>query len=123
MYQISVEKHFDAAHALRGYRGKCEALHGHRFRVVVKIEARELKDIGIAYDFAEVKRHLGDVIDGFDHINLNEVPPFDKINPSSENLAALIYGRLKSKLAGEPVSLVWVEVWESPQTGVRYTPD
>jgi 6-pyruvoyltetrahydropterin/6-carboxytetrahydropterin synthase len=81
MYQISVEQHFDAAHFLRGYQGKCEALHGHRFRVVIKI------------------------------------------NPSSENIASIIYNELKPKLAGAPVSLSCVEVWESPQSGVTYSPD
>ena len=123
MYQISVEDHFDSAHALRGYRGKCEALHGHRFRVVVKIKASSLNDIGIAYDFAELKQHLGGIIAGFDHTNLNEVSPFDKINPSSENIASTIYQKLQSRLAGEPVSLTCVEVWESPVTHVVYTPD
>jgi 6-pyruvoyltetrahydropterin/6-carboxytetrahydropterin synthase len=121
VYQISVEQHFDAAHALRGYRGKCEALHGHRFRVVVRIEAPGLDDIGLAYDFSELKKHLAGVISKFDHVCLNDVPPFDKLNPSSENIAATIYKELKPKLSG--VSLVAVEVWESPQTGVVYSPD
>jgi len=123
MYQISVEQHFDAAHFLRGYRGKCEALHGHRFRVVVKIESPGVDDIGIAYDFADLKHHLGDIIAKFDHTCLNEVPPFDKINPSSENIATTIYDELKLKLAGAPVSIASVEVWESPQQGVAYSPD
>jgi 6-pyruvoyltetrahydropterin/6-carboxytetrahydropterin synthase len=123
MYQISIEQHFDAAHFLRGYRGKCEALHGHRFRVVVKIESSVLDDIGIAYDFTELKQHLGGILDKFDHICLNDVSPFDKINPSSENIASTIYGELESKLAGTPVSISCIEVWESPLTGVTYTPD
>ena len=123
MYQISVEQHFDAAHFLRGYQGKCEALHGHRFQVVVKIRASGVDDIGIAYDFAELKQHLGNILVRFDHTCLNDVPPFDKINPSSENIAATIYNELKPKLAGAPVSLSCVEVWESPQTGVTYSPD
>ena len=123
MYQISVEQHFDAAHFLRGYRGKCEALHGHRFRVVVRIESSGLDDIGLAYDFKELKQHLAEVISRFDHICLNDLPPFDQINPSSENIAATIYKELKLKLAGAPVSLSGIEVWESPQTGVIYSPD
>ena len=123
MYQISVEQHFDAAHFLRGYRGQCEALHGHRFRVVVRIESSGLDDIGLAYDFKELKQHLAEVISRFDHICLNDLPPFDQINPSSENIAATIYKELKPKLAGAPVSLSGIEVWESPQTGVIYTPD
>ena len=123
MYQICVEHHFDAAHFLRGYGGKCEALHGHRFRVVVKVKSSVVNDIGIAYDFAELKGHLGDILSRLDHTCLNEVPPFDRINPSSENLAATIYERLRSRLAGTPISLACVEVWESPQSGVAYSPD
>jgi len=123
MYEISVEQHFDAAHFLRGYRGKCEALHGHRFRVVVKIKSSRVNDIGIAYDFVELKQHLRDILAKFDHTCLNDVPPFDKINPSSENIASTIYNELQPKLVGAPVSLSCVEVWESPQTGVVYTPD
>jgi len=122
VYQISVEQHFDAAHFLRGYRGKCEALHGHCFRVVVRVKSPGLNDIGIAYDFVELKQHLADIISRFDHTCLNDVPPFDKINPSSENIATTVYKELKPKLAGAKVSIIGVEVWESPVTGVSYTP-
>lgn len=121
MYQISVEQHFDAAHFLRGYGGKCEKMHGHRYRVVLKVEAAELNDIGLAYDFVDLKKHLSEVVDRFDHTCLNDVPPFDKINPSAENIAATVYKELKPRLA--PVTISKVEVWESPQTGVSYTPD
>jgi len=123
MYEIAVENHFDAAHFLRGYQGKCEALHGHRFRVVARINASELDEIGLAYDFTELKRHLNDIISRFDHSCLNEVPPFDKINPSSENIAVTVYHELKPKLAGAPVSITSIEVWESPQSWVTYRPD
>ena len=123
MYQICIEQHFDAAHFLRGYRGKCEALHGHRFKVVVKVKSSVLNAIGIAYDFTELKKHLEDILAKFDHTCLNDVAPFDKINPSSENLATTIYNELHPKLAGAPVSLSSVEVWESPQSGVSYSPD
>ena len=121
MYYVSVEQHFDAAHFLGGYQGKCEALHGHCFRVVVKVRVSGVSDIGIAFDFVELKRYLTDILSRFDHTCLNEVSPFDKINPSSENIAATIYKELKPKLAG--VSIAGVEVWESPQTGVIYAPD
>ena len=120
MYQISVEQHIDAAHFLRGYQGKCEALHGHRFRVVVKIESPVLNDIGIAYDFAELKQHMSGVLARFDHTCLNDIPPFDQINPSSENIASTIYSELQPKMPEIRISCV--EVWESPQTGVTYTP-
>ena len=123
MYEVSVEQEFDAAHFLRGYQGKCEALHGHRYRVVVKVKTSQLDDIGLAYDFIELKRHLGDILSRFDHTCINDVPPFDKINPSSENVARTIYDELKPKLAGAPVSISSVEVWESPQSRVTYIPD
>jgi 6-pyruvoyltetrahydropterin/6-carboxytetrahydropterin synthase len=123
MYQISVEQDFDAAHFLRGYQGKCEALHGHRFRVVIKVKSSQVDDTGIAYDFRVLKQQLADIVARFDHTCLNDVPPFDKINPSSENIASTIYKELLPKLAGAPVSISSVEVWESPQSGVAYTPD
>jgi len=123
VYQVSVEQHFDAAHFLRGYPGKCEALHGHRFRVVVKVKASGVDEIGMAYDFVVLKQHLASLLSRFDHTCLNDVPPFDKINPSSEHIASTIYDELKLKLAGAPVILSCVEVWESPQQGVAYSPD
>src|SRR4030042_4444125 len=123
MYEIAVESHFDAAHFLRGYQGKCEALHGHRFKVVARIKASRLDEIGIAYDFTGLKQHLTDIMSRFDHVCLNEVPPSDKINPSSENIAVTVYRELKAKLAGAPVSISSIEVWESPQPWVIYRPD
>jgi 6-pyruvoyltetrahydropterin/6-carboxytetrahydropterin synthase len=123
MYEISVEQEFDAAHALRGYQGKCETLHGHRFRVVVTITARGLNEIGLAYDFTVLKRQLGDIIKSYDHTSLNDVPPFDIVNPSSENIAATIFGLMKSRLSNAPVSLNRVEVWESPTSRAEYRPD
>jgi 6-pyruvoyltetrahydropterin/6-carboxytetrahydropterin synthase len=120
MYQVSVEGHFDAAHYLRDYGGKCENVHGHRFKVVVSLKAAKLNKIGLAYDFVELKRHLGEVLARFDHTSLNDVPPFDKINPSSENIAVTIYDELKGRFSGG-VSLASVEVWESPESRVTYS--
>jgi 6-pyruvoyltetrahydropterin/6-carboxytetrahydropterin synthase len=120
MYTLSVEAHFDAAHALRGYKGKCENLHGHHFKVVVKASARQLDDIGLAYDFTKLKAKLKTILNKFDHTTINEIPPFDKINPSSENTAHTIYKELKTALKEEPVELIAVEVWESPASGAEY---
>jgi len=123
MYTIAIEQHFDAAHFLRGYQGKCEALHGHRYKVVARVDASELNDIGLAYDFTLLKQHLGEIMSRFDHTCLNDVPPFDEINPSSENIAVTVYQELKPKLAGEPVTIASIEVWETPQSWVTYRPD
>lgn len=119
MYEISVQEHFDAAHALRGYKGKCENIHGHRFEVAVTLRFNELDDIGLAYDFSEVKKHLREVLARFDHASLNDVQPFDSINPSSENIASTIY---KELLARE-LPVFSVRVCESPSSCVTYTPD
>ena len=123
MYKISVEQNFDAAHALRGYKGKCEVLHGHRFRVVVRVTALQLDNIGLAYDFTQLKAKLKVLLDHFDHTTLNDVPPFNEINPSSENIASTLYNQLKTALKQTPVELETVEVWESPESGVEYSPD
>jgi 6-pyruvoyltetrahydropterin/6-carboxytetrahydropterin synthase len=123
MYEISVEMDFDAAHALRGYQGKCERLHGHRFKVVASVNGKKLNEIGLAYDFTLLKQHLGDILVKYDHTNLNEEAPFNRINPSSENIAATIYRKLNKKLADAPVSLTCIEVWESPQSRATYRPD
>ena len=122
MFEVAIESHFDAAHFLREYRGKCEALHGHRFRVVARIKADVLDDSGMAYDFTELKKNLNEVVGKYDHTCLNDVPPFDKINPSSEHLAKTIHGELKKKLR-ENVSISSIEVWESPQSWATYKPD
>ena len=118
-----VEQYFDSAHFLRGYKGKCENVHGHRYTIKVRLKGSQLNDIGLVYDFTDIKRHLGSIIARFDHVLLNDVPPFDKINPSAENIAATICKELQAKLEGEPVSVGAVEAWETPLQGIIYTPD
>jgi 6-pyruvoyltetrahydropterin/6-carboxytetrahydropterin synthase len=122
MYQLFVEDHFDAAHYLPNYHGKCEKLHGHRFKVVARFEADKLDETGLAYDFVQLKQHLKEVLARFDHVCLNDVSPLNKIGPSSENVAATIYDALQTSFVKSAVKLTSVEVWESPTTGVAYTP-
>jgi 6-pyruvoyltetrahydropterin/6-carboxytetrahydropterin synthase len=122
MYEVSLQYHFDAAHYLRGYHGKCEKLHGHRFQVAVRVRTHEVDSVGLAYDFATLKQQLSEVLGKFDHALLNEIPPFDDINPSSENIAATIYHEFYPKLPKETVALVSVQVWESPECWVTYYP-
>ncbi len=122
MYQLFVEEHFDAAHYLPNYRGKCENLHGHRFKVIARLEAAGLDETGIAYDLAQLKQHLREVLSRFDHTCLNEVTPLDRIGPSSENIAVTIYDALQPRFVQSPVELVTIEVWESPTSGAAYSP-
>ena len=122
MYQLFVEEHFDAAHYLRNYHGKCENLHGHRFKVVVRLEATKLDENGLAYDFAQLKHHLRGAIAQFDHSCLNDIPPFNKIEPTCENISTTVYKGLLSCFSGSPAKLAHVEVWESPTSGAAYSP-
>ncbi len=121
MYQVSVEQHFDAAHYLRNYHGKCENLHGHRFKVVANVQVTELNDNGLAYDFVELKRQLTEVLTQYDHTCINDISPFDIINASSENIAATIFKELHKKIPNH-IILSSIEVWESPQTHITYSP-
>lgn len=123
MFQVSVREHFDAAHYLREYRGKCENMHGHRFEVVAALEVPKLNEIGLAFDFVELKTHLREILAKFDHVSLNDTPPFDRITPSSENIAMTVYEQLRSCIRAPSVKVAFVEVWESPVTCVRYHPD
>lgn len=119
MYELTVKAHFDAAHALHGYPGECRELHGHTWDVEVTVRGTELDEVGIVYDFKQLKTDLGSVLDPFDHAYLNDVAPFDRINPTAENLARVIFEALVQTV-GEGVSVAEVSVWESPIARITY---
>ncbi|MBP3721844.1 MAG: 6-carboxytetrahydropterin synthase QueD [Selenomonadaceae bacterium] len=122
MYLIKVEEAFEAAHNLRGYDGKCANLHGHNWIIEVEVAGEKLNELGILVDFKDVKRELKKLLDEYDHRYLNEIPPFDKINPTAENLARFIYDEFKAnKIFDDNAKLVAVTVFESPKSSVRYT--
>jgi 6-pyruvoyltetrahydropterin/6-carboxytetrahydropterin synthase len=123
VYRLSVTRHFDSAHFLRGYEGKCEALHGHRYEVKLTITSPTLNDIGLVFDFTGLKKELDAVISKYDHHCLNEVSPYDNINPSAENIAETIYRELKLRMEKAPVVIQEIEVWESPDSSAIYRPD
>lgn len=119
MYELSVKSHFDAAHKLPGYDGPCQYLHGHTWDVEVVIEGTQLDEVGLLYDFKDVKRDLGAVLDRYDHKYVNDVPPFDKINPTAENFSRVLFEALAPTLP-EHLSIKEVSVWESPIAKVTY---
>ena len=121
MYELTVKGHFDAAHALRDYPGECRNLHGHTWDVEVTVQGETLDDIGIVYDFKQLKDDLSAVLSRYDHVYINEVPPFDSITPTAENLARIIYERLATTVGGQ-VSVREVAVWESPVAKLVYRP-
>jgi 6-pyruvoyltetrahydropterin/6-carboxytetrahydropterin synthase len=118
---LSVESGFAAAHNLRNYQGKCERLHGHNWRVRVCLAAEELDEVGMVVDFHDVKAALGEVMATLDHQYVNEVPPFDAENPTTENLCRYIAGQLQERLPSR-VSIRRVSCWESGRCGASYLP-
>jgi 6-pyruvoyltetrahydropterin/6-carboxytetrahydropterin synthase len=120
MYELMVESKFAAAHQLRGYKGKCERLHGHNWRVTISVTAERLDDIGLAMDFHDLKKYLRDVLDQLEHTFLNDIFPFTQINPSSENLAKWIYDTMAKKINNENLEVASVTVWESDTASASY---
>lgn len=121
MYELTIIRAFAAAHQLRGYQGKCEDLHGHTYRVEVKVKAGFLDEVGLAADFSVLKQKTDAVLELWDHKFLNEIPPFDRINPSAENIAAEIYHRLEASCNDIPVTMAAVTVWESENACATFT--
>ena len=122
MYEIKIIRRFAAAHKLRGYRGQCEKVHGHTFKVEIKVQSRKLDHLGLVMDFHDFKALADDVITCLDHELLNELAPFQKTNPSSENLAHYIYDELKNPVRKKGAKLTEVTVWESEDSAASYYP-
>ncbi len=116
MYRIKVESDFSSAHNLREYKGKCEELHGHNWRVEVEVSSEKLDKTGMVLDFSFLKEKLNKILEGLDHKYLNDTPYFKKINPTSENIAKYIYDRLK----GLKIDVASVTVWESEKARATY---
>ena len=123
MFEVSVEQTFAAGHALRNYHGKCENVHGHNYRVQITVAGPNLDENGLLVDFLELKGLMARVVDYLDHRFINDLPPFDVLNPSAENLAKYFHdevcGGLKSQL---PVRISEVRVWETDTSLAVYRP-
>jgi len=120
MYEVCREQFFSAAHQLNGYGGKCESLHGHNWRVRVCARADELDHLGMVVDFKVLKRSLDEVLERLDHKLLNEVRPFNTINPSAENLAKFIGVQVNQMISNDRISIHRCEVWESEGAKATY---
>jgi 6-pyruvoyltetrahydropterin/6-carboxytetrahydropterin synthase len=121
MYVINVKAHYDSAHFLRDYHGKCERLHGHRYVVEAAFGFDDLGAGGMAYDFADAKRTLREVAGELDHNNLNDLPAFDGIETSAENQARHIYDQMKVRTGEAGSHLLYVRVWETPEQWAQYS--
>ena len=105
MYELTILSDFAAAHNLRGYEGECENLHGHNWKVEVMVTSKELNKIGLAVDFRVLKKMLEGILEKLDHKYLNEILPFDKENPSSENIARYIFNQFKKGIKGKGIKV------------------
>ncbi|MBP2668251.1 MAG: Queuosine biosynthesis QueD [Deltaproteobacteria bacterium] len=120
IYTLTVRASFSAAHRLREYDGNCERLHGHNWQVEVSVASEQLDDRGIALDFRAIKAAVNELLSGFDHRYLNEVPPFDRQNPSSENVARYLFEEMERKVPA-PARVARVTVWESEDARADYS--
>ncbi len=120
MYELMIETGFASAHQLRGYKGKCENMHGHNWKVQVFVTTDRLNEIDLAIDFHELKRITGEVIAPLDHTCLNNVFPFTERNPSSENIARWVFESLRKRLGDYKVNISAVTVWESDNASATY---
>jgi 6-pyruvoyltetrahydropterin/6-carboxytetrahydropterin synthase len=121
MFLLNVKAHYDAAHFLRNYRGKCEKLHGHRYVVEAGLAFDDVGPGGMAYDFGDAKRHLRAIAGRLDHENINELEPFTEIEPSAENQARWIFEQLRELLEERAGHLAYVRVWETPNQYAQYS--
>jgi 6-pyruvoyltetrahydropterin/6-carboxytetrahydropterin synthase len=125
VFEVTVEQTFAAGHALREYKGKCENVHGHNYRVQVTVEGDRLNRIGLLVDFVEVKRIVREIMARLDHQFINDLEPFTVVNPSAENLAKYFYDEIVRLLppdAETDARLAQVKIWETDTSIAVYRP-
>jgi 6-pyruvoyltetrahydropterin/6-carboxytetrahydropterin synthase len=124
MYTVSSQAHYDAAHFLRHHKGKCRQLHGHRYVVEAAVQASELDEAGLAFDFGDLKAILRELANELDHQNLNDLPQFQGIETSAENQARYFFDELKKRLPPQLAEgLLYARIWESPTQWAQYGPE
>ena len=121
-FEVMIERNFSSAHQLRGYRGKCENLHGHNYKIEIYARGRELNHIGLLVDFVELKQAADELVTYLDHKNLNELEPFvTEQNPSAENVARFCLENLAAKLNDNRVEIYKVRCFETPTSVATYS--
>ena len=122
MFELIIDTDFAAAHYLRGYQGRCESLHGHNWKVRVRLQSDGLDKLGMVMDFSDVKKLVNGILHELDHSCLNDLPAFAEANPTTENIAQFIYRALAAKLPGH-VRVSGVTAWETDRCGATYSED
>jgi 6-pyruvoyltetrahydropterin/6-carboxytetrahydropterin synthase len=124
-FTVRVEARFEAAHYLREYRGISEPLHGHSYKVEADLAARSggIDSDAIAVDFVSARQKLESLAKKLDYGCINDVPPFDRINPSAENIAQWFYREMSEAVAGENAVVCAITIWEGPVNSVTFRPE
>ncbi len=126
MFEVSVEQTFAAGHSLREYKGKCENVHGHNYRVRVTVSGAEVNRIGLIVDFVDLKKQVRAIVERLDHQFINDLEPFTVLNPSAENLAKYFYDELTKAFSGHngtgPVEISEIKIWETDTSTATYRP-
>jgi 6-pyruvoyltetrahydropterin/6-carboxytetrahydropterin synthase len=120
-YTVKVTNYFCGAHRLRGYRGDCIEMHGHNYQLTTELSATALDDLGMVVDFAHARPIIDKIVGQLDHKFFNEISPFDKINPTAENISAWLYKQIAQELNSNRVRLTSVTLQETPYESVRYS--
>ena len=123
LYSLKVLTDFASAHTLRDYPGACSRMHGHNWKLEVEVDAARLNASGMAIDFKDIRRKAKEAVGVLDHRYLNDIPPFDEVNPTAENIAAYLFERLSGDLNDGNVTVRAVTLWETDRACVRYTED
>lgn len=120
-YTLKVLTEFASAHTLAGYPGACSRMHGHNWKVEVEVIAGQLDETGMAIDFKRIKQAANEVGGRLDHRYLNDIPPFDRLNPTAENIAAWFFQELSRHLNTEHAKVHSVTLWETDRACVKYS--
>lgn len=123
MFEVRQETTVAAAHQLRLSPGEGERLHGHNWRIVAVIRCLELDARGMVVDFNDLGSELRRLVEPYEHVFLNEVRPYDDINPTAENIAKVVAEALGAKIDDARVRVQRVEVWETDTCGAIYYRD
>ena len=121
MFVLKIVTDFASAHSLRDYPGDCARLHGHNWQVEVSVCSQVLDDSGIAIDFREIKKQTKLVVKRLDHQYLNEIKPFDVLNPTAENIAKYFFDEIALLITNKDVKVKEIMIWETPRSAVTYS--
>ena len=124
-YTVNQTCYFSAAHILRGYPAACERLHGHNYKVIIEVCSGNLNALGMVMDYYDIDKIAKKYISKIDHQYLNDITPFDKINPTAENISAWLYNNMADDITSlknnnNQATLKSITIWETDHNFVKY---